>query len=140
MSRDAPTIARWCLTVRRVRFLATSCWRTEWLAQVQACVISRVDKYREISALAPSSTDFECVVILASKCEPLSCCICECPPPIVQQIYGIDAPVRLTSEIPFLCCLRNSVVQAIRRGFFRWRKRLSVLPFWNRKILLSPRM
>ena len=26
-SREAPTIARWCLTVRRVRFLATSCWR-----------------------------------------------------------------------------------------------------------------
>ena len=24
-SREAPTMARWCLTVRRVRFLATSC-------------------------------------------------------------------------------------------------------------------
>ena len=45
----------------------------------------------------------------------------------------------LTSEIPFLCCLRYNVVQAIRRGFLRWRKRDSVLPFWKRKILLSPR-
>lgn len=44
-----------------------------------------------------------------------------------------------TSEIPFLCCLRKRTVQAMRRGFLRWRKRDSVFPFWNRKILLSPR-
>lgn len=44
-----------------------------------------------------------------------------------------------TSEIPFLCWRRKRTVQAIRRGFLRWRKRDSDFPFWKRKILLSPR-
>lgn len=44
-----------------------------------------------------------------------------------------------TSEIPFLCCLRKRMVHAMRRGFLRCRKRDSDLPFWKRKILLSPR-
>jgi hypothetical protein len=45
----------------------------------------------------------------------------------------------LTSEIPFLCIRRYRVVHEILRGFFLWRNRDSVLPFWKRKILLSPR-
>jgi hypothetical protein len=46
----------------------------------------------------------------------------------------------LTSEIPFLCIRRYRVVHEILRGFLRWRNRDSVLLFWKRKILLSPRM
>lgn len=65
-SREAPTIARWCLTVFRVRFLVTS------------------------------------------------------------------------SERPFLCIRRYKMVQAILRGFFLCRNRLSLFPFENRKLLLSP--
>ena len=33
----------------------------------------------------------------------------------------------------------RKTVQAMRRGFLRWRKRDSDFPFWKRKILLSPR-
>lgn len=44
-----------------------------------------------------------------------------------------------TSVIPFLRCLRQRTVHAIRRGFLRWRNSDSDLPFWKRKILLSPR-
>lgn len=47
--------------------------------------------------------------------------------------------VRPTSEIPFLRCLLQRTVHAMRRGFLRWRKRDSLLPFWKRKTLLSPR-
>ena len=41
--------------------------------------------------------------------------------------------------MPFLCWRRYRTVHAIRRGFLRCRKRDSDFPFWNRKILLSPR-
>ena len=61
------------------------------------------------------------------------------PAPLILYPSQSWRYVLLTSEIPFLCCLRYSVVHAMRRGFFRWRKRDSVLPFWKRKILLSPR-
>ena len=61
------------------------------------------------------------------------------PKPLILCPMQSWRQVLLTSEIPFLCCLRYSVVHAMRRGFFRWRKRDSVLPFWKRKILLSPR-
>lgn len=44
-----------------------------------------------------------------------------------------------TSEIPFLLWRRQRTVHAILRGFLRWRKRDSDLPFWKRKILLSER-
>ena len=47
---------------------------------------------------------------------------------------------RPTSEIPLRCWRRYRTVQAIRRGFLRWRKSDSDFPFWKRKILLSPRM
>ena len=61
------------------------------------------------------------------------------PAPLIPCPMQLWGQVLLTSEIPFLCCLRYSVVHAMRRGFFRWRNRDSVLPFWKRKILLSPR-
>ena len=70
---------------------------------------------------------------VSRRCSPIS--------PVVRPAPTI-APTQQsphTSEIPFLCCLRYSVVHAIRLGFLRWRKRDSVLPFWKRKILLSPR-
>ena len=60
-ARSAPTIPRWCLTVRRERFLATS------------------------------------------------------------------------SVIPFLCMRRYTCVQAILRGFLRWRKREAFLELAKRK-------
>lgn len=44
-----------------------------------------------------------------------------------------------TSEIPFLLWRRQRTVHAILRGFLRWRKSDSDLPFWKRKILLSER-
>lgn len=44
-----------------------------------------------------------------------------------------------TSVIPLRCWRRYRTVQAMRRGFLRWRKRDSDLPFWNRKTLESPR-
>jgi hypothetical protein len=47
--------------------------------------------------------------------------------------------VMRTSLNPFLCCRRKRTVHAMRRGFLRWRKRDSDLPFWKRKTLLSPR-
>lgn len=56
------------------------------------------------------------------------------------MIYsGVGSWGTRTSEIPLRCCLRKRTVQEIRRGFLRWRKRDSDLPFWKRKILLSPR-
>jgi hypothetical protein len=57
--------------------------------------------------------------------------------PPFSDVY---ADGRLTSEMPFLCIRRYRVVHEILRGFFLCRKRDSVLPFWKRKILLSPRM
>ena len=68
-------------------------------------------------------------------------CWCVCVAPSFPRFFlpWIFRKGRHTSEIPFLWCLLYSVVHAIRRGFLRWRKRDSVLPFWKRKILLSPR-
>jgi hypothetical protein len=54
-----------------------------------------------------------------------------------SHVRGVNG---LTSEIPFLCIRRYRVVHEILRGFLRWRNRDSVLLFWKRKILLSPRM
>jgi hypothetical protein len=59
------------------------------------------------------------------------------------KVAGVDChresvQVR-TSVIPLRCWRRYRTVQAMRRGFLRWRKSDSDLPFWNRKILESPR-
>lgn len=52
---------------------------------------------------------------------------------------GVKDEGRHTSEIPLRCWRRYRTVHEMRRGFLRWRKRDSDLPFWKRKILLSPR-
>ena len=41
------------------------------------------------------------------------------PAPLIPCPMQLWGQVLLTSEIPFLCCLRYSVVHAMRRGFFR---------------------
>lgn len=80
-------MARWCLMVRRVRFLAIS-WG--------------IYKQRE---------------------------------PRENEGGG-----RRTSEAPFLCMRLNRTVQAILRGFLRWRNNDSDLPLKNLKTLESPRI
>ena len=66
-----------------------------------------------------------------------SCYGCEYVTSIVGPVGGCWW-VR-TSEIPFLLWRRQRTVHAILRGFLRWRKSDSDLPFWKRKILLSER-
>lgn len=80
-------MARWCLIVRRVRFLATS-WGVYEQHELQE---------------------------------------------------NVESGERRTSEIPFLCMRLNRIVQAILRGFLRWRNNDSDLPLKNLKTLESPR-
>lgn len=77
-------MARWCLMVRRVRFLAIS-WG------------------------------------------------------IYEQQKPRENARERTSEAPFLCMRLNKMVQAILRGFLRWRNNDSDLPLKNLKTLESPR-
>ena len=61
---------------------------------------------------------------------------------ISNRVNDMDSGVAglwRTSVIPFLLWRRHRTVHAIRRGFLRCRKSDSDLPFWKRKILLSPR-
>ena len=111
-------MARCALTVRRVRFFATSCGGV-------------------LISYCPSNN--------AVPCNPS---IFHLPYPNfwmqmdnlrVRDVMCIGVGFARTSEIPLRCCRRKRTVHEIRRGFFRWRKSDSDLPFWNRKTFLSPR-
>ncbi len=112
-------MARWALTVRRVRFLATSCSGCQ-----HGCSLFHHDLLSSSLLLVPGRvwrTERPGSRYMTSNA--------------VGERVGADR----TSEIPLRCWRRKRTVQAIRRGFLRWRKRDSDLPFWNRKTLLSPR-
>ena len=65
----------------------------------------------------------------------LAACSCACH----QHVVAAEMHIEHTSVMPFLRWRLQRTVHAIRRGFLRCRKSDSDLPFWKRKILLSPR-